>query len=219
MKVHVVIDVEMCGVKTRNRKFRCKNEIIQIGEVMMDESFVITDTFSTYVRPRYGRIDHMIKALTGITERNTGKAPDIEEALEAMLTWIGPDESVFYSWSLTDYYQIRREFQWKCREDSIWEVLLNQSNWIDYQEQFGRRLKTTACMKLTEALELVELDVHRYLHNGLDDACNTARMIAKLETNRDYRTLIERVREKEREQTPLTVSLGSFLQGLDLEPA
>ena len=73
--------------------------------------------------------------------------------------------------------------------------------------------------KLTEALELVELDVHGYLHNGLDDACNTARMIAKLETNRDYRTLIERVREKETEQTPLTVSLGSFLQGLDLEPA
>ena len=55
-------------------------------------------------------------------------------------------------------------------------------------------------------------------HDGLDDAYNTARMIAKLEQNKDYKTLVERLRANEENQKPLTTSLGQLLQGLSLEP-
>ena len=218
MKIQVVIDVEMCKVQMKAYNYPYKNEIIQIGAVKMDGKYEILDSFSTYVKPRYGKIDHFIDRMTGISERNLKGAPDIEEALLKMLQWIGDDETVFYSWSTTDYTQIHNEIRFKCRDDVNWDLLLNQENWIDYQERLGTRLESPRPLKLSDALELVEIDTKGRAHDGLDDAYNTARMISKLEQNKDYRTLVERLRANEENQKPLTTSLGQLLQGLSLEP-
>ena len=217
MKIQVVIDVEMCKVQMKAYNYPYKNEIIQIGAVKMNENYEILDSFSTYVKPRYGKIDHFIDRLTGISERNLKGAPDIEDALLKMLQWIGDDETVFYSWSTTDYDQICNEIRYKCRDDLNWDLLLNQENWIDYQERLGARLESQRSLKLSDALELVEIDTKGRAHDGLDDAYNTARMIAKLEQNKDYKTLVERLRANEENQKPLTTSLGQLLQGLSLE--
>lgn len=219
MAVRVVVDVEMCGVQVRTKSYPYKNEIIQIGAVMMDDSFKMLDKFSTYVRPRHGKIDHYIGMLTGISERALKEAPDIEDALRRFVQWVGDDDVVFYSWSTTDYYQIRREIQYKCQEDDLWNVLLEESNWIDYQEKLGKRIDSPRRIKLADALELVELDTEGHMHDGLDDAYNTARMIAKLEVNKDYKTFIEKFRANEESQKPLTASLGDLLKGLVLETA
>ena len=218
MKIQVVIDVEMCKVQIKAYNYPYKNEIIQIGAVKMDEKYEILDSFSTYVKPRYGKIDHFIDRMTGLSERNLKGAPDIEDALLKMLQWIGDDETVFYSWSTTDYDQICNEIRYKCREDLNWDLLLNQEKWIDYQERLGARLESQRSLKLSDALELVEIDTKGRAHDGLDDAYNTARMIAKLEQNKDYKTLVERLRANEENQKPLTTSLGQLLQGLSLEP-
>ena len=218
MKIQVVIDVEMCKVQMKAYNYPYKNEIIQIGAVKMDEKYEILDSFSTYVKPRYGKIDHFIDRMTGISERNLKGAPDIEDALLKMLQWIGDDEAIFYSWSTTDYNQIRNEIRFKCRDDVNWGLLLNQENWIDYQERLGARLESPRSLKLSDALELVEIDTKGRAHDGLDDAYNTACMIAKLEQNKDYKTLVERLRANEENQKPLTTSLGQLLQGLSLEP-
>ena len=217
MKVSVVLDVEMCRVRTTSIDFPCKNEMIQIGAVMLDESFALQSKFSTYVKPRFGKIDHNILTLTGISERDIKDAPDIEDALKQMLLWIGENDVTFYSWSSTDYYQIAEEIRLKCKEDLCWEKLLDQANWVDYQESLGKRLGMERPLKLSEALELAEIDTEGRFHDGLDDAYNTALMIAKLESNKDYQTLIEKLREKEKTQEPLTTSLGSMLQGFSLK--
>ena len=69
MKVYVVIDLEMCEVLLKTNRYPYRNEIIQIGAVMMDESYEIVDKYSTYVKPRFGKINHFISSLTGISER------------------------------------------------------------------------------------------------------------------------------------------------------
>ena len=219
MKVRVVIDVEMCRVRTKSKKYPHKNEIIQIGAVMLNEAYEIVSRFSTYVKPRYGKIDYYIATLTGISERNVKNAPDIEAALSEILLWIGEYNVYFYSWSDTDYFQIRNEIEHKCHEDCKWERILDQSKWIDYQKVFGKRLESARLFKLTEALDLAELDTEGHFHDGFDDALNTARLMAKLEMHKNYRTLIERIRENEAKQIPLTSSLGNILQGLVLETA
>ena len=219
MKTHVVLDVEMCRVQMRSTGFPYRHEIIQIGAVKLSDSYEIVDEFSTYVRPRYGKVDFFIKDLTGITEQMVKQAPDIEEALQRMVQWVGEDEADFYSWSDTDYYQIRNEILCKCQENACWDLLLNETNWIDYQAKFSERLESPRALKLAEALDLAEIDPEGHLHDGLADAYNTARLIAKLETQKDYRTLIERNRTREKNEEPLTTSLGAFLQGLVLESA
>ena len=240
MKVNIVLDVEMCKVSSKTNRYPYKSEIIQIGAVMMDENWKMLDSFSTYVKPRYGKINHFILSLTGISERDIKNGHDIGEALQRMLQWIGENEATFYSWSATDYYQIRNEIQLKCQPDqegqtdqeseagqeyqagqegSCWDILLDAANWVDYQEKFRKRLDSTRRMKLSEALELAEIETEGHLHDGLDDARNTARMIAKLEQQKNYQTLIERIRAQEEAQKPLTSSLGDCLKGLVLEPA
>ena len=219
MKTHVVLDVEMCRVQMRSARFPYRHEIIQIGAVKLNDSYEIVDEFSTYVRPRYGKVDFFIKDLTGITEQMVKQAPDIEEALQRMVQWVGEDEADFYSWSDSDYYQIRNEILCKCQENACWDQLLNQTNWVDYQAKFSERLESPRALKLAEALDLAEIDPEGHLHDGLADAYNTARLIAKLETQKDYRTLIERNRTREKNEEPLTTSLGAFLQGLVLESA
>lgn len=219
MRVRVVIDVEMCKIQIKNEAYPYKMEIIQIGAVMMNEAYEIQDQFSTYVKPRFGRIDNFISTLTGISERVIKTAPDIESALEQLLDWIGDNEATFYAWSDTDYYQIRNEIQCKCRDNPRWEILLEQANWVDYQKLFTERLGSSRSFKLTEALLLTEVDTEGKTHDGLADAYNTAQMISKLERHTDYQTLIERIRDKEKKQKPLTMSLGDILQGLILEMA
>jgi len=217
MTVRVVVDVEMCRVRTKGTGYPFKNEIIQIGAVMMDEAFAIKDKFSTFVSPRYGKIDRFIAGLTGITERTIKDAPDIEEALDRMLRWIGENEVIFYAWSDSDYRQIQREIEFKCQESERWTTLLSEENWVDYQKTMGDRLEYFRSIKLEEALELAEIDTEGHMHDGLDDAYNTALMISKLETQKDYQTIVERLREREKEQEPLTTSLGSLLAGVVLD--
>ena len=74
MKANVVIAIEMCVVQKEYqwKDYPYEHEIIQIGAVMMDEGYEITDEFSTYVRPQYGRIDHFIQELTGIGDKEIG---------------------------------------------------------------------------------------------------------------------------------------------------
>ena len=219
MKTNIVIDVEMCAVHLRTSAYPYKNEIIQIGAVMLNEAYEIVDRFSTYVKPRYGRIDNFILKLTGISERAVKEAPDIETALTKMLDWISDKEAVFYSWSPTDFFQIRNEIRFKCQESTRWDPLLDRDNWVDYQQKLGERLRSENLLKLTDALLLAEINTQGSMHNGLDDAYNTALLIAKLEVQKNYLTLIEKIRAREAEQKPLTVSLGSFMQGITLATA
>ena len=208
MKTYVVIDVEMCRVQIKRSSYPHKNEIIRIGAVMLDESYEMLSEFLTYVKPRHGKINNYISNLTGITERIIKEALDIEEALLSMLQWIGVNEVIFYSWSATDFFQIRKEILFKCQENSCWDILLDKKNWIDYQEKLGERLEYSRKLRLSEALEMAELEKEGRQHDGLDDAYNTARLIAKLESQADYLTLIEKNRVREEKPEPLTTSMG-----------
>ena len=163
MSTIIVIDIEMCLVRKEHQweDYPYHHEIIQIGAVMMNESYERTGEFSSFVRPRYGRIDQAIRELTGIRETDTEAAPDLETVLKEMLSWIADSQPVFYSWSITDYKQIARE--------------------VDYQVTAGKRFHKPWRMSLEDALMLAKIEPVGKQHDGLADAGNTARLIAKLE--------------------------------------
>ena len=102
MNTYVVIDVEMCGVQIRTQSFNRRHEIVQIGAVMMNESYEIIDSFSTFVRPDYGKIDYFISSLTGIANKDVKHAPGLSDALRSMMEWFGDRRIRFYAWSNTD---------------------------------------------------------------------------------------------------------------------
>ena len=69
MSKYVIFDLEMCrvGKHKRTEQFPYPQELIQIGAVLLDESYVVTDRFETYVAPQFGALDPFITDLTGIT--------------------------------------------------------------------------------------------------------------------------------------------------------
>ena len=135
MKVNVVVDIEMCIVQKEYqwKDYPYEHEIIQIGAVMMDEEYEICGEFSSYVRPKYGRIDHFIQELTGISDRDILEAPNLEKALDNMLSWLAGHEVTFYSWSKTDYVQITREIQAKGIDEEKMEMFLDKER-VKYLE-------------------------------------------------------------------------------------
>ena len=217
MNTYVVIDVEMCGVQMRTQNFNRKHEIVQIGAVMMNEAYEIIDSFSTFVRPDYGKIDYFISSLTGIANKDVKNAPGLAEALQNMLEWFGDRRIRFYAWSNTDYNQIRGEILDKKLDEETYAIFLNKENWVDYQHIVNVRFKIGRSLALSDALQMTELDVDGRLHDGLADAMNTARIISKLEQNPDYKCTLEKLREKESKSEPLTTSLGSLLKGIKLD--
>lgn len=214
----VVVDLEMCKVPKRNRckEYRYSSEIIEIGAVMMDESYELIDMFDTYVSPAYGEIDLFIEDLTGIKKENLIGAPSLQEALDRFAVWCGPKEEItFFAWSGSDLKQISHEVMAK-ELASQFNPYLDEECWIDYQDVFGKRFSFDHSVSLENALDLSAINPEGNMHCGLDDAYNTARMIQKLETNPDYE-LPAYWKEAKRKQTDtLSFSLGDLFAGLNL---
>ena len=181
MEYYVVIDLEMCRVpKNMRSEFHHIQETIQIGAALMNEEYEVVDTFSTFVKPKYGYLDGFIKHLTGITESDLTDAPDIRTAMELFLNWLPEDGNVTaISWSDSDKYQIIHEFTDKKIElDSQLSGMLD--TWIDCQPEFSEKMKMHKNYSLQEALVATDIITNSRAHNGLDDAYNTALLYAKM---------------------------------------
>lgn len=212
---YAVVDLEMCKVpfKARNNKFRWARETIQIGAVLLNESFEVIDEFVTFVTPQFGFIDTYINNLTGISRGDVAKAPTMQEALTAFVEWL-PEDTKVVSWSNSDEIQIRHEIAGKDIEIERMEEILE--NWIDCQKTFADKLNNQRCYRLSEALIAADINYQEGAHDGLVDAYNTALLFAKMEREQElvlnpyYRNVIK-------EEEPSGFSMANLFAGLDLQ--
>lgn len=215
---YLVVDLEMCKVPKnyRGKKYRYANEIIQIGAVLLDENYERIGTLNQFVHPEYGVIDHFISNLTGINNSQVKNAPLLEEALIHMADWLGDREYQVYAWSGTDYAQLQHELKCKniCNEKV--GAFMQPARWTDYQAVYGKRFASGRTVSLEEALISCDIDTEGRLHDGLDDAVNTAKLIRKLEENPDFE--IVTFDEKEyMSSEPLNFSMGALFANLNLK--
>ena len=214
---YLVIDLEMCNVPKhyRNKKYKYANEIIQVGAVLLDEEYEIIGRINQYVHPEYGVIDHFISNLTGIQNSQVKNAPCLEEVLKHMVDWLGNREYKVYAWSDSDYSQLQHEIGCKEIIDTKIEDFMNPERWIDYQAEFGKRFEFSRLVSLEEALMYCDIDVDGRLHDGLDDAANTAKLIKTLETNKEF-VLYNCNNDCQTESEPLCFSMSNLFAGLNL---
>lgn len=180
MSKYVIVDLEMCNVPKTVRRavYHCRNEIIQIGAVLVDESLEIAGEFVTYVKPQFGTIDAYIEELTGISRKDVLGAPCIKDALERFMSWV-PDDAVMVSWSMSDESQIRKETEAKnIVIDRLQEYL---ESWVDCQKTFGEKMDNQRSYKLSEALIIANIDYDDGEHDALVDSKNTAQLFIKME--------------------------------------
>lgn len=180
MSKYVIVDLEMCNVPKGIKRdaYNWRNEVIQIGAVVVDESLNITDEFMTLVSPEFGAIDNFIEKLTGISRKTVQGAPKVKEALELFVNWL-PSDAVLVSWSENDENQIRKEIETK----NILVEGLNDylDTWVDCQKTFGEKMNAQKNYKLSEALIIADIDYDDGEHDALVDAKNTAQLFVKME--------------------------------------
>ena len=180
MSEYVIVDLEMCNVPKRIKReaYNWRNELIQIGAVVVDESLNITDEFMTLVSPEFGVIDNFIEKLTGISRKAVQGAPKVKEALELFVNWL-PSDAILVSWSENDENQIRKEIEAK----NILVEGLNDyiDTWVDCQKTFGEKMNAQKNYKLSEALIIADIDYDDGEHDALVDAKNTAQLFVKME--------------------------------------
>ena len=213
---YLVIDLEMCKVPRdyRSKSYRYANETIQIGAVLLDDSFKRIGTLCQYVHPEHGVIDYFIENLTGIKNSQVKKAPKLDEALIHMIDWLGERDYKIYAWSESDRNQLLHEIKAKNMTDERIYAFMKAENWIDYQDVFTKRFELSRQLSLEEALGRAEIEPEGKFHDGLDDAVNTAYLIEKLELNPEYQLVSYEMPDKPSER--LCSTLGEFFTGLDL---
>lgn len=213
---YLVIDLEMCKVPRdyRSKSYRYANETIQIGAVLLDDSFKRIGTLCQYVHLEHGVIDYFIENLTGIKNSQVKKAPKLDGALIHMIDWLGERDYKIYAWSESDRNQLLHEIKAKNMTDERIYAFMKAENWIDYQDVFTKRFELSRQLSLEEALGRAEIEPEGKFHDGLDDAVNTAYLIEKLELNPEYQLVSYEMPDKPSER--LCSALGEFFFGLDL---
>ena len=185
MSSYAVIDLEMCRVPKRFKKegFMLRNELIQIGAVLLDEAHKVVDSFMTYVLPEYGRVDSYIEGLTGISNDDLKDAPKAEEALEMFAQWL-PHDAMLVAWSDNDEKQIVKETEAKGL--SVPELDNFMDRWVDCQKTFAEKMDNQRNYKLSEALVIADIESEVGEHDALIDAKNTALLFAKMESGEEF---------------------------------
>ncbi|MGI6500599.1 MAG: exonuclease domain-containing protein [Anaerostipes sp.] len=210
MENYLVLDLEMCMVKGANKKkmHGMTQEIIQIGAVMLNNENHIVDDYCTYVKPEFGKLNDFISELTGITEDKLEAAPCLRSAIMKFVEWIGDRKVTVLSWSDSDYFQLIREMRVKkIKHHSVQDLL---DEWLDFQKSFDDMLGLHRQYALEDAMEIGRIRPIGRMHDGLNDAYNTARLLAKIQRQPSFQLEFVPIVEYAEEIEHLSFRMGEL---------
>lgn len=180
---YIVLDLEWnCPINqkiiVRNENTVLNAEIIQIGAVMLDESFHEVSDISIYIKPKFYRtLSKKVSKLTGITDEGLRMGFSFENAVLRFKKWCGNDV-VFLTWGNDDravlYENLsiyRLDTEWLPKAYDL-QVLFDTQVTGD-----GKRHNLDSAL---EALNENGLPAHNALH----DAKNTALVCSHLDIAR-----------------------------------
>lgn len=210
---YIVIDLEMNPIKKAFKAERVvsKNEIIEIGAVVLDESLQEIGSFKTYVKPEYNDIiERNITRLTGITTDMVSEAPSFERALHMFVNWCESmhEDYQIFAWSESDLKQLLNESKLKQYKLTQSEQYMFH-NWFDFQEEYGEVLGLERQISLKNALMYAGLDFKGRQHDALFDARNTAELFSIVRDDNKKNAALTVVLETLQEK-PLANTIGDM---------
>lgn len=195
---YIIVDLEMNPVAKECKEERkvSRMEIIEIGAVIMDESFLVLGEFKTLVRPQYNNeIYKKYETLTGITTQMVSGAPAFAAAYEMFVNWCESyeDEYEVYAWSENDYNQLVAEMTLKNYSNEQKKGALK--HWFDFQKEYTEKLGLERIMSLEKALNYAGVAFEGRMHDALCDAKNTAELFAIVRNEERCNVVLKSVME------------------------
>ncbi len=206
---HIVLDLEMNPVSDSCccTSKELKTETIEIGAIKIDANTnQIVDDFSCVVRPQFNRrIEPQIRRLTGISTKEVKTADPFCTALSNFVDWIGQDKAQIYSWSLSDYTQLKKECF--AKHVAFPAAFLD---WVDFQAEYPKYLgySHNRCFSLKDAANLIGTTVvPGCAHRALYDAQVTAKLVLFALTG-EYKHYTSRINGVMGPYSTMTYSIG-----------
>lgn len=182
---YIFVDFEMNPIidKFQEERQICKQEIIEIGAVMLDEEFNEIDSFKLYVKPQYSyKISRKCRKLTGITTDMVNTKVGFRKSYRRFIEWCGKHDYQIFAWSDNDQVQIEQEMILKkIKKDHRIEYML--SNWTDFQEIFRETVGSKVVISLQKAIKACGMTFVGTPHDALDDARNTSLLYVEYQLN------------------------------------
>ena len=149
----------------------CPNEVIEIGAVKLDENLEVIDTLRIYIKPKlYKQIHPKVKKKTKITISKLSNASPFKQAIKDFANWIKP-EYILCCWGRDDILTLKRNCEYhKLNCDWI-------SKYIDVQHMITEYLNHPHSIGLKDALGKFNISIEDQLHDALNDAAYTAKLI------------------------------------------
>ncbi len=223
---YIVLDLEMNPIIHKHKEARliCKNEIVEIGAVLLNEQYKEISTYRSYVKPQYNNIARKYEMLTGVTNKLVEKAPSFPEALTDFSNWSkqfikDKDNLQIYAWSDNDERQLRKEIRLKNLSELNYYFL--SCPWYDLQREYCDLLGLKKLITLDSAVGAMGEKFVGRKHDALWDAKNTAHIFSLSRDKEHFKKVMMPIIKVLNQSTPLTYSLGDVLkdklQELDLD--
>ena len=173
---HIFVDFEMNPIDKRYTEPRkvSKQEIIEIGAVMLDDALRQISEFRQYVKPVYGPVQPIIRRMTRIRPSMLAREPGFAQAMTRFLDWCGED-SVFITWSANDIIALEDNIDYHGLElGDLPRCFDIQLMFDDQVTQEGRDFALSYAMWKMEIKPAPS-------HDALNDAINTAEVMRHLD--------------------------------------
>ncbi|WP_196592727.1 3'-5' exonuclease [Pectinatus sottacetonis] len=223
---YIIIDLEMNPIinKFKEERCICKNEIVEIGAVIVDDSYKKTAQYRQYVKPQYNPIGKRYEKLTGVTNELVEDAPYFAIAMQEFGQWLkvycNKDEALsVYAWSENDRRQIEQEVTLKKMKLENYPVLI--CPWYDLQKEYCSMLGLNRMITLRAAVGAMGENFVGRMHDALWDAENTARIFILSRDKKNFQKVMDPVLNVLKPSSPMTYSLGDLfgdkLKGMKVE--
>lgn len=153
-------------------------EVLQIAALKLDASFHTLGTFNRYVKPSfYQAIGPYIQNLTGITLEKVLHEATFPEVYTAFLQFIGPEETVFCTWGMSDMKELFRNLRYHHLSSH-----LLPHHYINIQPFVSKHFNQSSkkLMSLERAVEALAIPKSGVFHDASCDAYYTSEIFKKL---------------------------------------
>lgn len=217
---YVFVDFEMNAIRSKFKEARaiCRSEIIEIGAVMLNDSYEEIADFRQYVKPEYNEISKKYEDLTGVTNEKVKDAPHFLISMERFRDWCiqtsQGDAFCIYAWSDTDLRQIQKEMQLKKIDPELFSILTRE--WIDFQKQFCDILGLQHRISLEVAVGSISKKFEGTMHDALWDARNTATIFALSKNEKEFERTMRPIIDMIKPSGPMTFTMGDLFKDFKL---
>lgn len=168
---YLIVDLEATCWENKSQG---TSEIIEIGAVMYEVGKGVLAGHGSFVRPKLSlMLSDFCTRLTSIQDKDIAGAPELPEALAALLAWAKPFEPwAFACWGDYD----RKQFERDC---ALHGIPCPFKENVNVKKAFAA-WKGCAPQPLGSAVHMLGLQFAGTAHRGIDDARNIARVVSAM---------------------------------------